>query len=125
MRFHPVTRQVIGAAIEVHKAMGSGLLESIYQECLEVELRLRRVRFERQKTIPLTYKGVEVGAALRLDLLVGNTVIVEIKAVESITPVHEAQLVTYLRLTGCSVGLLINFNVEVLRKGGKRMINYR
>ena len=125
MRFHPVTRQVIGAAIEVHKAIGPGLLESIYQECLEVELRLRRVRFERHKTIPVMYKGVDVGAALRLDLLVGNAVIVEIKTVEALTPVHEAQLLTYLRLTGCSVGLLINFNVDVLRKGIKRMINYR
>ena len=125
MRFHPVTRQVIGAAIEVHKAIGPGLLESIYQECLEVELRLRRIRFERQKTIPVMYKGVDVGAALRLDLLVGNAVIVEIKTVEALTPVHEAQLLTYLRLTGCSVGLLINFNVDVLRKGIKRMVNYR
>lgn len=123
MNENDLTDQVIGAAIEVHRALGPGLLESIYEECMAVELGLRRVPFERQKPIALEYKGHRVGADLRLDLLVGGKVLVELKTVEALAPVHEAQLLTYLRLTGCRVGLLINFNVAVLKDGIRRMVN--
>ena len=118
-----LTNQIIGAAIEVHKAFGPGLLESIYEDCLAVELRLRGIPFERQKPIPLKYKGYKVGANLRIDLLVANKVVVELKSVNMLLPIHEAQLLTYLKLTQCSTGLLINFNVPLLKKGIKRMRN--
>jgi GxxExxY protein len=114
---------VIGAAIEVHKALGPGLLESVYQEALEAELQLQAIPFERQKAIPLVYKARPLDSVLRLDLLVAETVIVEIKSVEALTPIHEAQLLTYLRLTGLEAGLLLNFNVPALRRGIKRISN--
>jgi GxxExxY protein len=117
-----LTNQIIGAAIEVHRALGPGLLESAYQVCLCQELALRQLPFEQQKSIPLEYKGVLLDCGYRLDLLVANKVVVELKTVELILPVHEAQLLTYLKLTQCKVGLLINFNVAVLRAGIKRMV---
>jgi GxxExxY protein len=117
-----LTNQIIGAAIEVHRALGPGLLESAYQVCLCQELTLRQISFERQKSIPLEYKGVLLDCGYRLDLLVANKIVVELKTVELILPVHEAQLLTYLKLTRCKVGLLINFNVPVLRSGIKRMV---
>jgi len=123
MNENDITEQVIGAAVEVHKALGPGLLESIYQRCMEVELGLRDVPFKEQRPVHLQYKGHEVGADLLIDLLVGNKVVVELKAVDSLLPVHEAQLLTYLRLTGMHVGLLINFNVPVLKQGVRRMVN--
>lgn len=109
--------------MEVHKALGPGLLESIYQRCMEVELGLRGLQFEGQKRVDLHYKGHDVGNDLFVDLIVGGKVIVELKAAEALLPVHEAQLLTYLRLTGMGVGLLINFNVPVLKQGVRRMVN--
>jgi GxxExxY protein len=117
-----ITEAIIGAAIEVHRALGPGLLESAYQECLCRELTVRGVPFERERPLPLEYKGIRLECGYRLDLLVSNAVIVEIKSVEALAPVHEAQLLTYLRLGGWRVGLLINFNVEVLKQGIRRKI---
>jgi len=117
-----ITERVIGAAIEVHRALGPGLLESAYEECLAHELTLRAVTFERQRALPVQYNGVALDCGYRLDLLVENAVVVEIKAVSEIEPVHEAQLLTYLRLGGWQVGLLINFNVPVLKNGIRRRV---
>ena len=111
-----LTRPIVGAAIEVHRALGPGLMESAYEECLCHELYLRKLLFQRQVSIPVAYKGVSVDCNYRIDLLVGD-VIVEIKAVETILPVHEAQLLTYMKLLNKRVGLLINFNVPVLKDG--------
>ena len=112
-----ITGDVIGAAIEVHRSLGPGLLESAYQECLARELVLRHIPFERQRPLPLEYKGIRLECGYRIDLLIASVVVVEIKSVEAIAPVHEAQLITYLRLGGSRVGLLINFNVVVLKNG--------
>ena len=115
--------EVIGAAIEVHRILGPGLLESTYELALEHELRLRGIAVERQKAIKLDYKGVTLGDWFRLDLLVDDWLIVEVKAVDSLQPIHEAQLLTYLRLSGKRLGLLINFNVAVLKTGIRRVAN--
>jgi len=123
MDINDLTGKVIGAAIEVHKALGPGLLESAYEECLCRELELRKFFFERQKELPVEYKGVKLDCGYRLDILVENRLIVELKACESLQPIHEAQLLTYLKLTGIKVGLLINFNVPVLKEGIKRLVN--
>jgi GxxExxY protein len=117
-----ITREVIGAAIEVHRTMGPGLLESLYQECLAYELGLRSVRFRSQVAVPVEYKGAKVGTALRMDLIVEDTVVVEIKTVEHVLPVHRAQLLTYLKLGGYRLGLLLNFNVPRLIDGIERMV---
>jgi GxxExxY protein len=119
-----ITEQAIGAAVDVHKAMGPGLLESIYQRCMEVELGLRDIPFREQQPVHLWYKGRDVGSDLFVELLVAEKVVVELKAVDALLPVHEAQLLTYLRLTGMRVGLLINFNVPVLKQGVCRMVNH-
>lgn len=119
-----VAKAVIGAAIEVHRALGPGLLEGVYEECLAVELELRGLRGERQRRIAVQYKGRQVAADLRIDLLVEDRVIVELKAVEKLLPVHGAQLLSYLRLTDTSLGLLINFNVPLLREGIRRVVNH-
>lgn len=116
------TEQIIGGAIEVHRYWGPGLYEEIYERSLCHELRLRDLSFQSQLQLPLLYKGVHVGDDLRLDVLVENKVIVELKAVKALEPIHEAQLLTYLRLTGARVGLLINFHVPVLTQGVKRMV---
>ena len=116
------TDRIIGAAIEVHKALGPGLLESVYEACLCRELGLRGLRFEKQIDIPAEYKGVKLDCAYRLDLLVEGKVIVEVKSVETLLPIHEAQLLTYLRLAGKRVGLLMNFNAPVLKKGIIRQV---
>lgn len=118
-----VTEGIIGAAIEVHRALGPGLLESIYEECLAEELSLRHLPYERQRAVPLVYKGRCLGTDLRVDLLVGDEVVVELKAVEKIVPIHAAQVVTYLRLTQKPYGLLINFNVPLLKEGIRRFLN--
>ena len=123
MNENEMTEEIIGSAIEVHRALGPGLLESIYEECLVVELGLRRMRVERQKTIPIAYKGRRIAADLKIDLLVENQVVVELKAVEKLLPVHDAQLLTYLRLTRLTVGLLVNFNVPLLKEGVRRLVN--
>ncbi len=117
-----ITEAVIGAAIEVHRSLGPGLLESVYQECLCRELTVRKLPFERERAIPLEYKGLRLKCGYRLDLLVDSQVVVEVKSVEAIIPVHEAQLMTYLRLGSWRVGLLINFNVPVLKEGLRRKI---
>jgi len=117
-----LTEQIIGAAIEVHKHWGPGLYEEIYERSMCHELRLRNVAFETQVRLPLVYKGERVGDDLRLDLIVKAKVVVELKAIKELEPIHEAQLLTYMKLTGCRVGLLINFNVPVLKQGIKRMV---
>ncbi len=117
-----LTEKIIGAAIEVHRALGPGLLESAYQACLARELTLRGLLFEKEKPLPVIYKDVQLDCGYRLDFVVAQKVILELKAVETLLPVHEAQLLTYLKLTGCRVGLLINFNVPVLIDGIRRRV---
>ncbi len=117
-----LTEQVIGAAIEVHRELGPGLLESAYQACLAREFSLRQLAFEQEKPLLLEYKGIRVECGYRLDFVVAGKVIVELKAVDEIQPIHEAQLLTYLKITGCRIGLLINFNVPVLKQGIKRRV---
>ena len=121
-RLNALTGQIIGAAIEVHRALGPGLLESAYEKCLCRELSLRRLPVERQRQLPVSYKGVSLDCGYRLDLLVSGAAVVEIKAVEKLLPIHEAQMLTYLRLGGWKVGLLINFNVPVLKRGIRRLV---
>lgn len=116
-----LTEEIIGAAIEVHRALGPGLLESAYQECLCVELGSRSLRFVSQLELPVEYKGLRIDAGYRLDLVVADSVVVELKSVERLLPLHEAQLLTYLRLGGYPTGLLLNFNVPVLKDGIRRM----
>ena len=123
MSINDLTSNVIGAAIEVHKVLGPGLLESAYEECLSHELDLRKVPYARQKELKIEYKGVRLDCGYRLDLLVAGELILELKACEAIEKIHEAQLLTYLKLTHIKVGLLINFNVPVLKEGIKRLIN--
>jgi GxxExxY protein len=118
-----VTEGIIGGAIEVHRTLGPGLLESVYEECLVVELALRGLQCERQRAVPLEYKGQRLGVELRIDLLVHDRVVVELKVVEKLLPIHEAQIITYLRLTGKPLGLLINFNVPLLKDGIRRFLN--
>ena len=122
-RVNEITEAVIGAAIEVHRSLGPGLLESAYEVCLARELELRRVRYARQVPVPLAYKGVQLDCGYVLDLLVEGLVIVELKTVEKLLPIHQAQLLTYLRLTNSPVGLLINFKETTLLRGLKRMVN--
>ena len=117
-----VTEAILGAGIEVHRRMGPGLLESIYHPCLLHELRLRGLEVASEMRVDLEYKGLVVPACLRLDLLVANRVIVEVKSVERVTPLHEAQLLTYMRLTGYKTGLLLNFNVQRLVDGVTRRV---
>ena len=117
-----LTENIIGSAIEVHRALGPGLLESVYQTCLAREFSLRGIPFEREKPLPVTYKDVKLDCGYRVDFVVNGKVVVELKAVEQVQPVFEAQLLTYLRLTGCKVGLLINFNVPKLIDGIVRRV---
>ncbi len=116
------TEAIIGAAIEVHKHLGPGLLESAYEECLCHELHLRNIPFQRQVPLPVVYKGTKLDCGYRIDLLVKNEVIVELKAIDSILPIHEAQALTYMRLGSWKVGLIINFNVPIVVKGIKRLV---
>jgi len=122
LEFEALSRDVIGCAIEVHKALGPGLLESAYEECLVHELGLRGITHSRQHPLPVEYKGVRLDCGYRIDVLVGKTLILELKAVESLLPIHEAQVLTYMRLARIPVGLLINFNVPRLRDGIKRFV---
>jgi GxxExxY protein len=117
-----ITEAIIGAAIEVHRVVGPGLLESAYEECLCHELSLRGIPFQRQVPLPVNYKGVRLDCGYRLDLVVAGQVIVELKAVEMLQPIHEAQLLTYLKLSRHKIGLLINFNVPLLKDGIVRRI---
>lgn len=118
-----LTKKIIGAAIEVHKEIGPGLLESAYEFCLKAELEKQGLSVKTQIDLPLYYKGIPTGKFYRIDMLVEDKVIIELKAVEALLPIHEVQLVTYLKLTNKSIGLLINFNVPVLKDGIKRKIN--
>ncbi len=117
-----VAAEVIDAALQVHRELGPGLLESVYEICLAEELSLRNVAVRRQVKVPIFYKGRDIDADLRLDLLVSNAVVVEVKSVENIIPVFEAQILTYLKLTGNRLGFLINFNVPLIKNGIRRMI---
>ncbi len=117
-----LTETIIGAAIEVHRVLGPGLLESAYEECLCHELHLRGLSFKRQVDLPVVYKGIRLDCGYRIDLVIEDQVVVELKTVEKLIPVHEAQLLTYLKLSGKRIGLLFNFNAEVLRLGMKRMV---
>jgi GxxExxY protein len=123
MNVNELTEQIIGGAIEVHRALGPGLLESTYEACLVHELAGQQLYIERQKELPVAYKGVHVDCGYRIDLLVERQVIVELKAVSHIEPIHEAQLLSYLKLSGRHVGLLINFNVKQLKTGLRRLVN--
>lgn len=116
-----LTDAIIGAAIEVHKALGPGLLESIYRDCLAYELTLCGIPFEKECPVPLTYKGISFDCGFRIDLRVAQSVIIELKAVETLLPVHTSQIITYLKLTDCHLGLLINFNVRLLKDGINRI----
>ena len=118
-----ISGKIIGAAIEVHKMLGAGLLESAYEECLCCEMALRGIKFEQQVPLPLNYKGVDLDCGYRLDLLVEDKVIVELKSVETLEPIHEAQMLTYLKLRNAWLGLIINFNVIMLKDGVRRMVN--
>jgi len=122
MPANELTHSIIGAAIEVHRLLGPGLLESTYEEYLCHELHLRSLKFERQKSVPLVYKAVKLESGYRLDLLVESEIVIELKSIETINPVHEAILLTYLRLSGHHLGLLINFNVRTLKEGIRRYI---
>jgi len=117
----PLTETVIGAAIEVHRVLGAGLLESAYEECLCHELEYRSLNFIRQVALPVRYKAITLDCAYRMDIVVEDQLVLELKAVDKLHPIHEAQLLTYLRLSGLQTGLLLNFNVPVLKDGLKRM----
>jgi GxxExxY protein len=118
-----VSQAVLGGAIEVHRRLGPGLLESVYESALARELWLRGLRVERQVPIAVSYEGVELGTGVRVDLLLERLVVVEVKACERLTDIHRSQLLTYLKLSGHKVGLLINFNVQLLRQGMRRVLN--
>ena len=122
-RINAITQTIIGAAIEVHRTLGPGLLESAYEACLAFELTSRNLAVETQRPLPLGYHDVKLECGYRIDLLVAGTVVVEIKSVERLAPIHEAQMISYLKLSGCNVGLLINFNVCTLKDGIRRFVN--
>ena len=123
MRLNDLTERIIGAAIEVHRELGPGLLESTYEACMLFELAERGLSVDRQKALPVVYRGVRIDCGYRIDLLVEDLVIVELKAVADLQPIHEAQLLSYLKLSGRHVGLLINFNVKLLKNGIRRLAN--
>ena len=122
MEVNDITRTVIGCAIEVHKALGPGLLESAYEECLAYELKQRGLQVERQKALPIQYKEIQLEFGYRIDLLVENAVVIELKSVDVLHPLHEAQILTYMKFAEKKVGLLMNFNVLVLKDGVKRFM---
>ncbi len=123
MTENEITEVVIGCAIKVHRSLGPGLLESAYEECMDYELRNTILEIERQKPLPLVYEEVKLDCGYRLDFMVNKKVIIEIKSIEALNDIHLAQILTYLRLSGCKVGLLINFNVLKLTNGLKRVVN--
>lgn len=123
MEINKVPEQILKCAFQVHSALGPGLLESAYEECLFYELIQAGLLVQKQKALPLVYKDVKLDAGYRIDLLVENKVVVEIKSVEAFTDVHVAQVLTYLKLSGCKIGLLLNFNVASLKHGIKRLAN--
>jgi GxxExxY protein len=113
---------IVDAGLKVHKALGPGLLESVYEQCVAHELTLRGVPPRRQVTLPIIYEGHEIEAALRVDLMVGDAIVVEVKSIESVLPIHRSQLLTYLKLSGCRLGFLMNFNVPLFKSGVERLI---
>ena len=117
-----LTRKIIGCAMEVHRELGPGLLESVYRQCLMRELEVQRLPFVKEVKIPITYKGLEIECGFRADLIVSNSIVVELKALEALLPLHEAQLLTYLKLTKRRVGLLLNFNATSLKHGIRRLV---
>ena len=121
-RTNKLSYEIIGAAIEVHKQLGPGLLESAYETCMAQEIKLRGMTFERQKPLPLSYKGTKLDCGYRLDFLVEGLVVVELKAVKKFEPVHKAQMLTYLKLTNCKLGLLLNFHTVLIKMGIKRVV---
>ena len=123
MDINELSSKIIGAAIEVHKALGPGLLESTYEECICHELNLQGLSLERQKPLAVQYKGLKLDCGYRLDVVVENAIILELKSCEKIEPIHRAQLLTYLKLSGLNLGLLLNFNVTVMRDGIVRIVN--
>lgn len=123
MDINQLSNHIIGAAIEVHKTLGPGLLESTYEKCLCQELKLRGINFANQVPLPVVYKGKKLDCGYQMDLVVGDAVILELKSCEKIEPIHQAQLLTYLKLSGFKLGLLLNFNVPVMRDGIRRMVN--
>ena len=122
-KINTITETIIGSAISVHRELGPGLLESAYEACLAYEIAKSGLSVERQKELPVKYRNVKLDCGYRIDLLVENKVIVEIKAIDKLAPIHTAQLLSYLKLSGCKVGLLINFNVKILKDGIRRLIN--
>ena len=124
IEINPLSNKVIGAAIEVHKILGPGLLESAYEESLCWELTFQKIPFERQKMLPLAYKGKNLDCGYRLDILVDEQIVLELKSVEQIASIHKAQLLTYLKLSGYPMGILLNFNVPLMRDGIVRMVNH-
>ncbi len=122
MEFYPLSNKVIGCALEVHRVLGPGLLESTYEQCLAHELSLAAISFKLQAPLPVNYKNVIIDCGYRIDVLVDNKLIIEIKSVEKILDVHRAQLLTYMKLSGISIGLLMNFNVEIFKTGLKRFV---
>ena len=122
MTDNEITHEIIGAAIEVHKLLGPGLLESAYEACLCREFALRKIGFQKQKPVPLVYKDIKLDCGFRLDLLVEKRIVVELKSVDALAPIHEAIMLTYLRLSGHKLGLLINFNVSILKDGIRRFM---
>lgn len=123
MTQNQLTSKIIGAAIEVHKHLGPGLLESTYEECLSYELDQRHIKYDRQKSLPINYKGQSLNCGYKLDLLVEGNIILELKSVESIAPIHKAQLLTYLKLSNLKLGLLLNFNTPIMKDGIVRLVN--
>jgi len=123
VEFDELSRRVIGCAIDVHRELGPGLLESTYEQCLAHELSLAGIEFALQAPLPVHYKGRRIDCGYRVDVVVAGRLIIELKSVDRVLPIHEAQLITYLKLSGIKVGLLINFNVEVLRDGLKRIVS--
>ena len=123
MDINKLSSKIIGAAIEVHKALGPGLLESAYEECLCHELSFGGLSLERQKPLALSYKGITLDCGYRLDLVVENAIILELKSCDKIDPIHKAQLLTYLKLSGLNLGLILNFNVSIMRDGIVRIVN--
>ena len=122
MEFDKLSNKIIGCALEVHRNLGPGLLESTYEQCLAHEFRLVNIPFKLQHPLPVKYKGIKLDCGYRIDVLVDNSIIVELKSVDKILPIHQAQLLTYMKLSGISIGLLMNFNVEYFKSGIKRMV---
>jgi GxxExxY protein len=122
-RLNAITEAIIGGPIQVHRVLGPGVLESAYEACLAFELKKRGLRIEQQKPLPLVYDQVKLDCGYRIDLVVEGAVVVEVKSMDAVAPIHEAQVISYLKLSGCKVGLLINFNVLQLKDGIRRFIN--